>query len=105
MLRNRLGFEGRLLYMYFADDMKTDNRSHMFGMQLGARWAIVSGLLLHVLAENNIDRYYNSQLRLLAMLDLSYLLGPSGGGVPPAGLLQMGLGSFPSLGPQAGVLR
>ncbi len=105
VLRNRLGFEGRLLYMYFADDMKTDNRSHMLGMQLGARWAIVSGLLLHVLAENNIDRYYNSQLRLLAMLDLSYLLGPNGGGIPPAGLLQMGQGSFPALGPQAGVLR
>ena len=105
VLRNRLGFEGRLLYMYFADDQKPDNRSHMLGMQLGARWAIINGLLLHIIAENNIDRYYNSQLRLMAMLDLSYLLGPNGGGIPPAGLLQMGLGSYPPLGPQAGVLR
>ncbi len=103
--RNRLGFEGRLLYLYFADDQKVDLRSHMFGFQVGARWAIINGLLLHILAENNIDRYYNSQLRVLAMLDLSYLLGPNGGGVPPAGLLQMGLGSYPPLGPQAGVLR
>lgn len=105
VLRNRLGFEGRLLYMYFADDVQTANRSHMMGVQVGARWAIINGLLLHVLAENNIDRYYTSQLRFMAMLDLSYLLGPSGGGIPPAGLLQMGLGSYPPLGPQAGVLR
>jgi len=105
VMRNRLGFEGRLLYMYFADDQKPDLRSHMLGFQAGARWAIIHGLLLHILAENNIDRYYNSQLRLMAMLDLSYLLGPSGGGLPPAGLLQMGLGSYPPLGPQAGVLR
>ena len=42
--RNRLGFEGRLLYMYFADDVQTENHSHMMGVQLGARWAIINGL-------------------------------------------------------------
>jgi len=103
VLRNRLGFEGRLLYMYFADDLRPEQQSHMVGIQAGARWAIVQGLLLHVFLENNIDKFYQSQLRFMAMLDLSYLLGPRGGGLPPQGLTQMGLGGYPGLLSMAGV--
>lgn len=103
ILRNRLGFEGRVLYLYFEDDLQIENRSHMVGFQVGSRWAIANGLLLHVFVENNVDRFYSSQLRFMALLDLSYLLGPASRGLPPAGLLQMGLGSYPALNP--GVLR
>ena len=67
-------------------------------MQAGVRWQVMRGALLHLLVEDNVDRYYNAQLRLMAMLDLSFALGPRGGGRPPVGLMSAGFGEFPSPG-------
>lgn len=93
LLKNRLGLEGRLTYMHWADD----NRGEMdsVGLQAGARYALARGILLHVLAEDNINRLYYSQVRLVALLDLSYYFGAQSTGNPPAGLLAAGMGGFP----------
>ena len=70
------------------------------------RYAIVRGVLLHVFAEDSINRFYSTQLRLMATLDLSYYLGGvAGGGKPPPGLLAAGLGGFPAPGALPGLLQ
>jgi hypothetical protein len=87
-----------MYYLYWADDERESSRSHGVSMQGGLRWSIPRGVLLHLLVEDNVDRFYNSQLRLMATVDLSFALGPRGGGRPPAGLLGAGFGSFPAPG-------
>lgn len=105
LLRNTLGLEGRALYLYWADDQRESNRSHSVALQAGVRYAIVRGVLIHLLAEDNINRFYTTQLRVMAMLDLSYYLGASGGPNPPSGLLAMGLGGFPAPSALPGLLQ
>jgi hypothetical protein len=96
--RDTVGLESRAMYIYWSDDQRQTSYSHGMSLQAGVRWAIVPGTLLHVMAEDNVDRFYNSQFRLLAVLDVSYLLGPHGGGRPPAGFLGAGFGGFSSPG-------
>jgi hypothetical protein len=92
--------------MYWADDQRPNNNSHSGALQAGVRYAIVRGVLIHLLAEDNINRFYSTQLRLMATLDLSYYLGGvSGGGNPPPGLLTAGKGMFPPPGALPGVLQ
>jgi hypothetical protein len=105
LLRNTFGLEGRAMYLYWEDDQRESNRSHSGALQAGVRYAIVRGILLHVLAEDNINRFYSTQLRFLATLDLSYYLGAFGVGNPPAGLAATGLGGFPPPGALPGVLQ
>jgi hypothetical protein len=95
LVRDLLGLEGRLTYMYWADGGREQNNTHSFGMQLGARYAVTRGVLLHILAENNINRFYASQLRLVALVDLSYYLAPRSVGAATWGLPSAGMGSFP----------
>lgn len=103
--RNTIGLEGRAMYLYWADDQRESNRTHSVALQAGVRYAIVRGVLIHLFAEDNIDRFYTTQLRVMATLDLSYYLGPSGGPNPPPGLLAMGLGGFPAPGALPGLLQ
>lgn len=105
LLRNTLGLEGRVMYLYWADDQRESNRTHSVALQAGVRYALVRGVLIHLLAEDNVDRFYTTQLRVMAMLDLSYYLGPGGGANPPPGLLAMGLGGFPAPGALPGLLQ
>lgn len=77
--RDRVSLEGRLLYAHFEDDLRPDvSRADSFGVQAGARVQLFPGLLLHLLAEDNVNRYYTSQLRFFAMLDVSTLFGSQG---------------------------
>lgn len=105
LLRNNLGLEGRVMYLYWADDQRDYNRSHSVSLQAGVRYALVRGILIHLMAEDNIDRFYSTQLRFMATLDLSYYLGVAGGPNPPPGQLAMGLGGFPAPGVLPGLLR
>jgi hypothetical protein len=102
--RDTIGLEGRVYYFYWADELREASRSHGVSLQGGVRWAVFRGALLHVLVEDNVDRFYNSQLRLLATLDLSLLLGPGEKGRAPTGLLAAGFGQFPPRGLMPGVL-
>lgn len=96
LMRNTVGLEARAMYLYWADSQRIENNAHSASLQAGVYYALVRGVLLHLFAEDNINRFYRSQLRLMAMLDLSYFLGPHGGAGTPAGSLATGLGRFPA---------
>jgi hypothetical protein len=49
-------------------------------MQLGARFAVTHGVLLHLLVEDNISALWASQFRVIALVDVSVLLGARGFG-------------------------
>jgi hypothetical protein len=76
-----LVFDGRISYVYFHDDLRPIDSAHSFGMQLGARYTFVRGVTLHLLVEENVNHFYASQFRALAMLDLSFFLGARGPGI------------------------
>lgn len=75
-------FDGRLSYVWFRDDSRTIDQSHSFGLQAGARYTFWRGLTLHLVIEENVNRFYASQFRAYAMLDIAFLLGMRGGGIP-----------------------
>jgi hypothetical protein len=68
--------EGRLSYSGFRDDVRPLDRADSFGLQAGLRYTPFPGLVLHGLVEENVNRLYASQLRLLALADLSFFVGP-----------------------------
>lgn len=71
--------EGRMSYAGFRDDARPDasnGRADSFGVQAGLRWSPLHGVTLHGLVEENVNRIYASQLRVLALLDLSFWLRP-----------------------------
>ncbi len=75
-----LSFEGRVSYVHWQDDSRTVNHADSLGMQAGGRFAFHRGLSLHLLVEENINRFYASQFRAMAMLDIAFFLGPRGHG-------------------------
>jgi hypothetical protein len=79
-----LGAEGRVSYVHFRDDARPIDHADSFGLQAGLRYTLVPGLVLHVLVEENVNRFYSSQLRVVGLLDLSFFVGPRGGGRPLA---------------------
>lgn len=105
LLRDSVSLESRVLYTYYADELREANRSHGAALQAGVRWAFLRGALIHVFIENSIDRYSSSQVRLMASLDLSAVLGPHGGPGTVAGLLPAGFGDAPRPLPLAGLLN
>jgi hypothetical protein len=67
--------EGRLSYASFRDDIRPEDHADSFGVQAGIRWTPLDGISVHGLVEENVNRIYSSQLRLLALLDLSFWVG------------------------------
>jgi hypothetical protein len=72
--------EGRVSYVHFQDDSRTIDHADSFGLEAGLRYSFTKGVTFHVVLEENVNRFYDSQFRLLALLDLSFWLGPHGGG-------------------------
>jgi hypothetical protein len=72
--------EGRLSYVYFRDDSRTIDHAHSLGIQAGARYSFVKGLTLHLVVEENVNRFWSSQFRALALLDVAFTLGARGSG-------------------------
>jgi hypothetical protein len=72
--------ELRLNYVNFRDDSRPIDHADSFGLSAGLRYSFVRGLTLHLALEENVNRFYDSQFRLLAMLDISFWLGPHGAG-------------------------
>jgi hypothetical protein len=72
--------EARVSYVYWRDDSRIINAAHSFGFQTGLRYSFTRGATLHLVVEENFNRFYDSQLRLLALLDVSWFLGPRGQG-------------------------
>jgi hypothetical protein len=70
--------EGRLSYAAFRDDSRpaaSNGHADSFGVQAGVRWTPLDGITVHGLVEENVNRIYTSQLRVLALLDLSFWVG------------------------------
>ena len=67
--------EGRLSVVSFRDDIRPEDRATSFGVQAGLRWTPLDGISVHGLVEENVNRLYPSQLRVLALLDLSFWVG------------------------------
>jgi hypothetical protein len=67
--------EGRLSYASFQDDSRPVDHAESFGLQAGLRWTPLDGISVHGLLEENVNRIYLSQLRVIALLDLSFWVG------------------------------
>jgi hypothetical protein len=94
--RDLASVEGRLTFAHFEDDLRPADSADSFGFQVGGRVALGRGILVHLILEDNINRFYNSQLRLYAVVDASVLLGSRGfaQGMPRAA--GPGIGNFGS---------
>lgn len=89
--------EGRALYAHFEDDARGNpeaDRGDSLGLQVGGRLQLGRGVLIHLLVEDNINRYYASQIRVYGLLDVSALMGSNGIGLSPPRGLGAGLGQF-----------
>jgi hypothetical protein len=75
-LQTGLVAEARLDFVHFQDDSRTIDHADSFGVQAGLRYSFLNGITVHVLLEENVNRFYDSQLRLLAVLDVAWWLGP-----------------------------
>jgi hypothetical protein len=75
--------EGRLSYVHFRDDSRPIDHADSFGIQAGLRYGFLRGLIGHLLMEENVNRIYASQFRLIGVLEVAYWLGPHGRGFTP----------------------
>lgn len=72
-LRRDLELEGRVTVIAFDEDSLEDLDGVTFGAQGGGRWQLAEGIALHLLVEENINRFYTSQLRIIGILDLAFV--------------------------------
>jgi hypothetical protein len=75
-LRSGLVAEGRVSFVHFRDDSRTIDHADSLGLQAGLRYTLAKGLTGHLLLEENVNRIYISQFRVLGVLEISYFLGP-----------------------------
>jgi hypothetical protein len=68
----RITIEGRASLVRFDEDSLPNLYATTFGVQAGGVVTLGPGMALHLLAEENTDRFESSQLRLLAILDLAF---------------------------------
>jgi len=76
--------DGRASYVFFADERLAPGRdpaTHSLGLQLGLRWVFLRGITFTVAVEENVNRWVTSQTRLMALLDVSFLVGTTGRGL------------------------
>ncbi|MDY0005130.1 MAG: hypothetical protein RBU30_27775, partial [Polyangia bacterium] len=78
-----LDLEGRLVLAHWRDDLGLTPRGTTTGLTLGARLSLARQIALHVLLEDNIGTHTQADLRLLALLDLSFCTA----GYCPAGVV------------------
>lgn len=67
-----LASSGRVSVVDFDEDLLASLEGVTFGVQAGATYAFAKGVALKVLGEHNSNRFYPSQLRLIAVLDLAF---------------------------------
>jgi hypothetical protein len=74
-VRDGLFAEGRVSFADFRDDSRPQDHADSLGVQAGLRFTPLPGITVHGLVEENVNRLYASQLRLLALIDLSFFMG------------------------------
>jgi hypothetical protein len=71
----RLELETRFTgYRWRSDQQSATDAGFVLGVQAGARWEAGSGVRLHVLAEDNVGTFYDSQYRALAIVEIDAAL-------------------------------
>jgi hypothetical protein len=68
----RIDLQGRAAVVVFDEDSIDNLHATTFAGQAGARWLFGPGMALHLLAEENVNRFDTSQLRVIAVLDLAF---------------------------------
>ncbi|HUH02262.1 MAG TPA: hypothetical protein VML75_09705 [Kofleriaceae bacterium] len=72
-VRKTLGLAGRVSVIDFAEDSLPDLNGTTVGAQLGATYVInVEGVAVHLLLEDNTNRFYDRQFRAIGVLDLAF---------------------------------
>ena len=66
------GLSSRVSVIDFDDGVIRDLDGTTLGVQLGATYVVNEGVTLHVLAEENTNRFYTSQFRLIGVMDLAF---------------------------------
>ncbi len=71
-VRPQVELEGRLTGYEWRSDLATpvNGSGVVFGAQAGSRFVLGEGVRLHLLVEDNVGTYYESQFRGLAMLEI-----------------------------------
>jgi hypothetical protein len=72
-LGRRLDLQGRAEVVVFDEDSIENLHATTFAGQAGARWQLGPGMALHLLLEENVNRFDTSQLRAVAILDLAFV--------------------------------
>jgi hypothetical protein len=67
-----LGLSSRLSLIDFDDALLSDFKGVSLGAQLGATYLINQGVAVHLLAEENHNRFNRSQFRLIGVIDLAF---------------------------------
>jgi hypothetical protein len=71
-----LSAEARVSYVHFEDDVRPIDHADSFGLSAGARYLLRRGLALHLLVEENVNRFYASQFRVVGVVDVATFAGP-----------------------------
>jgi hypothetical protein len=71
-LKSWFEIEGRATVYRFEEDLIRRLKATTYGAQAGGRWIMTDGVALHLLVEENYNRFYASQFRVIAMLDLAF---------------------------------
>lgn len=69
---DQTGLSSRVSVIDFDDDVIENLHGTTFGVQLGATYRLNEGITVHVVAEENTNRYNTSQFRLIGVLDLAF---------------------------------
>lgn len=62
----------RLSVIDFDEDLIDNLDGTSYGGQLGATYRVAPGIGLHFTVEENVNRFYDSQLRIIGILDLAF---------------------------------
>jgi hypothetical protein len=67
----RLEVEARFTgFRWRSDQQPATDAGFVLGVQAGARWEAGTGVRLHLLAEDNVGTFYDSQYRALAIVEV-----------------------------------
>jgi hypothetical protein len=69
---DQTGLSSRVSVINFDDDVIENLDGTTLGVQLGATYVINDGITVHVIAEENTNRFHTSQFRLIGVMDLAF---------------------------------
>lgn len=71
-VKDNLGITGRVSVIHFDDALLTNFNGVTYGVQSGVTYLVNEGVAVHLLAEENRNRFNRSQLRIIGVVDLAF---------------------------------